>query len=306
MSAYIHPITQLVHSTVRMLCIDMNGKQSSGTGYIYLFCEENGQSFPCVVTNKHVVQGAVRGIFNLTLKNDDGTPNLGKHEAVTLEKLGNYCIPHPSPSVDLVALPIGPILNSANKGGRNYHFVPLGKSVIADKELLKSLSPMEEIAMIGYPNGLWDETHNLPIIRKGITATHPRLNLNGRPEFLIDAACFPGSSGSPVFLANIGSYVGPQGGLHAGTRVALLGTLYAGPQHTTTGEIVVVDVPTDTKSIAVGSIPNNLGYVIQANELIVLEETVRKALTPQTPVPRNSKCSCGSGKRYKECCGTLH
>lgn len=305
MMDFIHPITQLVHSTVRILCTDSEGRQSSGTGYIFLFCEEKGQSFPCVVTNKHVVRGATRGLFHLTLKKEDGSTDLCNHEAVTLDNLEHYSIQHSNPSVDLVAIPIGPILNSATKDGRNYHFIPLGRSLIADDALLNSLPPMEEIVMIGYPNGLWDEIHNLPIIRKGITATHPRLKLNGKPEFLIDAACFPGSSGSPVFLANIGSYVTPDGALCPSSRIALLGTLYAGPQHTTTGEIIVVDVPTDSKSISVGTIPNNLGYVIQASELLVLEECVRKALTPVAPIKRNSKCTCGSGKRYKECCGAL-
>jgi len=305
MTDFIHPITQLVHSTVRILCTDSEGRQSSGTGYIYLFCEDNGRSFPCVVTNKHVVRGAMRGVFHLTFKKEDGTPDLGQHEAVTLENLGRYSILHPDPSVDLVAFPIGPIINNATKNGRNYYFIPLGKSLLANEALLSLLPPMEEIVMIGYPNGLWDEIHNLPIIRKGITATHPGLNLNGKPEFLIDAACFPGSSGSPVFLANIGSYVSSGGAFCAGTRIALLGTLYAGPQHTTTGEIVVVDVPTDTKAMAVGTIPNNLGYVIQASQLLVLEECVRKALTPTAPIQRNARCICGSGKRYKECCGAL-
>jgi hypothetical protein len=141
---------------------------------------------------------------------------------------------------------------------------------------------------------------------KGITATHPKLRLNGKPEFLIDAACFPGSSGSPVLLANIGSYVSPDGALNAGTRVALLGTLYAGPRHTTEGDVVVVDVQTDTKQIAVGHIPNNLGYVIQASELLVLEEAVRKAFQPTPSVSRNAQCPCGSGKKYKECHGALN
>lgn len=305
MSQFIHPITQLVHSTVRIECTDSQNRTSSGSGYIFMFCEADGKAFPCVVTNKHVVEGAIRGVFHLTLKNEDGTPKLGKHEAVVLNDLSKYCIPHPTATIDLVAFPIDPILNSASKDGRAYHFVPLGKEALASNDLLESLPPMEEIVMIGYPNGLWDQLHNLPIIRKGITATHPKLKLNGKPEFLIDAACFPGSSGSPVFLANIGSYVSPDGALCAGSRVALLGTLYAGPQHTTTGEIVVVDVPTDTKPIAVGRIPNNLGYVIQASELLVLEEAVRKALQPAPAVRRNARCPCGSGKRYKECCGAL-
>ncbi|WP_218673401.1 SEC-C metal-binding domain-containing protein [Chromobacterium haemolyticum] len=58
--------------------------------------------------------------------------------------------------------------------------------------------------------------------------------------------------------------------------------------------------------MAVGHIPNNLGYVIQASELLVLEEAVRKALKPTPAVPRNAQCPCRSGKRYKQCCGALN
>jgi hypothetical protein len=44
-----------------------------------------------------------------------------------------------------------------------------------------------------------DSANNLPIVRKSITATHPSIDYRERREFLIDAACFFGSSGSPVF-----------------------------------------------------------------------------------------------------------
>ncbi|WP_081271636.1 trypsin-like peptidase domain-containing protein [Variovorax paradoxus] len=305
MNPYVHPITRLVHSTVRIECTDSAARSSCGSGYLYSFGRTGDAGIPCVVTNKHVLEGAVAGIFHLTLEKEDGSPDLGKHEAVTLRGLRGLSIPHPDPQIDLVALPIGAILNDAGKNGRKYHFVQLTANSLATTELLDSLPAMEEIFMIGYPNGLWDEYHNLPIIRKGISATHPKLRLNGKPEFLIDAACFPGSSGSPVFLANIGSYVDASGALVAGTRVALLGTLYAGPQHTTTGEIRVVDVPTDTKPIAVGQIPNNLGYVIHASELLVLEEAVLQAMKASYPTSRNSPCPCQSGKRFKDCCGVL-
>ncbi|MDQ1831350.1 S1 family peptidase [Massilia scottii] len=278
MTQFIHPITELVHSTVRIECVDSQGRTSSGSGYIFLFCEADGLEFPCIVTNKHVVDGGVRGRFHLTRQKEDGTPDLGNHEAVVLDDLQKYCIPHPSPLIDLVALSIGSILSSAMKEGRPYYCVSLNKKSLAGPDLLESLSPMEEIVMIGYPNGIWDQFHNLPIIRKGITATHPKLRLNGKPEFLIDAACFPGSSGSPVFLANIGTYLALDGRVHGGVRMALLGTLYAGPQHTTTGEIMVVDIPTDTKQIAIGGIPNNLGYVIHASELLALEDAVQQVI----------------------------
>ncbi|RUO31620.1 serine protease [Aliidiomarina sedimenti] len=306
MTDFINPIDQLIHSTVRIICEDGQGKSSSGTGYIFLFCQkDDGMAFPCVVTNRHVVNLARRGLFHLTLKNKDGGPSLGDHEQVVLEDIQHFCIGHPDAAIDLVAIPIGAILNSAAKNGKDYYFVPLGKEAIATEEFLESLSPMEEIVMIGYPNGIWDEKHNLPVIRRGITATHSKLSLNGKPEFLIDAACFPGSSGSPVFLANLGSFLDSKGALCAGTRIALLGTLYAGPQHTTTGNIVVVEVPTDTKPVAVGQIPNNLGLVIQAAELAKLEEAVAQALEDKPVVARNAPCPCGSGNRYKRCCGLI-
>ena len=58
--------------------------------------------------------------------------------------------------------------------------------------------------MIGYPIGLIDEYNNKPIVRKGITATTYNIDYNGKKEFLIDIACFPGSSGSPIFIRRDG------------------------------------------------------------------------------------------------------
>ncbi|NOI39215.1 serine protease [Vibrio sp. 070316B] len=305
MSEYVNPIEKLIHSTVRINCDDGKGNSSSGSGYVFFFCEKDEQSIPCIVTNKHVVVGAQTGSFNLTLKGEDDKPVLGSHEVITLDDLSQHWIPHPNPNVDLAIIPIGPILNKAEQEGKRFYYIPLGKGVLADEQLLNSLPSMEEVVMIGYPNGIWDAKHNLPIIRRGITATHPKLSLNGKPEFLIDAACFPGSSGSPVFLANIGSFVDHTGALVAGTRIALLGTLYAGPQHTTTGDVVVIEVPTDSKSISVGSIPNNLGLVIHSSELLAFEQVIEDRLRNEPPLSRNSLCNCGSGNKYKNCCGKL-
>lgn len=63
---------------------------------------------------------------------------------------------------------------------------------------------MEKIVMVGYPNGIWDQRYNFPVFRSGVAATHYRYDWNGRPEFLIDCACFPGSSGSPVLICDVG------------------------------------------------------------------------------------------------------
>ena len=41
---------------------------------------------------------------------------------------------------------------------------------------------------------------NLPLIRTGMIASHPKYDYNGKPIFIIDAQVFPGSSGSPVYI----------------------------------------------------------------------------------------------------------
>lgn len=280
MEKYVNPVERLVHSTLRIECETNNGL-SSGSGYFFGFLAKEDGSVPCIVTNKHVVKGAKKGKFFLSVKKEDGQPDLGKHFPVVFDNFEKMWIGHPDPNIDLAIFPLAPIFHQAEEQGIKVHYVMLKKDIIASQTLLSSLPTMEEIIMIGYPNGIWDEKHNLPIIRKGISATHPKLPYNGKPEFMIDAACFPGSSGSPVFLANIGSFVDDTGALCVGSRVALLGTLYAGPQHTATGEVRVINVPTANKPISISSIPNNLGLVIHASKLEDFEPILSKLVEQQ-------------------------
>lgn len=149
--------------------------------------------------------------------------------------------------------------------------ITLNKALIPSTEDLADLGAIEDVIMVGYPIGLWDSINNQPIIRRGSTATHPAMDYEGRREFLIDAACFPGSSGSPVFLYNMGVYTTRDGGTVVGSRVKLLGVLYAGPVHTTTGEVVAVNIPTAQQAVAVSRIPINLGFVVRSERLIELE-----------------------------------
>jgi hypothetical protein len=67
--------------------------------------------------------------------------------------------------------------------------------------------------MIGYPKGFWDRVNNLPVVRKGITATPIYIDYNGKKEFLLDIPIFSGSSGSPIVLFNEGSYSTKKEGL---------------------------------------------------------------------------------------------
>lgn len=142
------------------------------------------------------------------------------------------------------------------------------KEYLADKEKLESLSGIETITMIGYPNGIWDKTNNIPVIRQGISASHPKLNYNRKAEVLIDCSCFPGSSGSPILVFNPGGHTTKEGHFDMKGRLILLGVLYAGPQYQADGKIVARPISTLPNLFTLTSIPLNLGYVIKSEKIL--------------------------------------
>ncbi|MDX7424254.1 trypsin-like peptidase domain-containing protein [Providencia sp. CIM-Carb-044] len=200
----------LLHCTVRIHCENTDGTTSTGTGFVFGFERKQG-TFLTVITNRHVLKKSNEIRITLTRLKEKGKPDIGKHKVIIFQDASDYWHGHPDNDVDLALLPLAQALNASKKEGDEFFFTILEQEFIAKDELLESLSAFEDIVMIGYPNSLWDKINNLPIIRKGITATHPRIKYNGRPEFVIDAACFNGSSGSPVFLANIGNYIDKNG-----------------------------------------------------------------------------------------------
>jgi len=282
MVSKLSPSEQLAHSTVRIECQLANGLTGTGTGFFFRFAESEGIHVPAIVTNKHVVAGARKGQFLMTLADANGEPLQQTHHAFLFENFEQMWIPHPDKDIDLCTMPIAPILEAAKKESKQLFYISLDKSLIPSKAEYDDMVLMEEITMVGYPNGIWDQVNNMPIFRRGITATHPNLDWNGKPEFLIDAACFPGSSGSPVFLYNQVGYATKSGGMTIGPgRLKLLGILYAGPQHTVSGEIKIVTIPTQNVPVAISSIPNNLGIVIKATKLEDFEQFFQKALETQ-------------------------
>ncbi len=267
----MHILDQLMNSVVRIEAEMPDNSISTGTGFAYHFAQkEDGTQVPAIVTNKHVIDGAISISFPLSIADAAGSPS-GKYEVVKFPINSGNILRHPDKEVDLCAIAMAPILQHFENKGQKCVLIHLDKTILADVSTFTEILPLDEVTMIGFPNGLWDNVNNGSIARRGVIATIPEHDYLGKKQFVIDMACFPGSSGSPVFLANFGNYSDRKGNLIMGTRIKLLGVLYAGPQHTASGEIVLKPIPTQNKPITFTSMPNNLGYVIKATELLEIE-----------------------------------
>lgn len=272
----------LAHTTVRLACEHPDGRISIGTGFFFK-CAENGQEFiPVIMTNKHVIMGAKKGRFLLTLKDNNDNPVVGNTVPVELDNFESRWYLHPDDSIDLCAMPIAPLLKEAESIGKPVYYVVLDKSLIPSQEDFSSFDLLEDIVMVGYPIGLWDQVNNLPLFRKGSTASHPAIGWNGRKEFIIDAACFPGSSGSPVFMLNKGGFIEKSGSWNIGTsRLYLLGVLWGGPIYDATGEIKAIPIPTSIGAQVVTTIPTNLGFVLSSTVIQDIDTYYRNHLEEQ-------------------------
>jgi V8-like Glu-specific endopeptidase len=266
-------IEQLAYSTVRIECETKDGKIVTGTGFFFNFKEmENGNSIPVVITNKHVIKDSKKGTLIFT-RSENSEPNDISHFRILVDNFECAWRLHPDENVDLCAMAIATLINEAEKQKVNLFYRTLNFSFLPKEEHLSELSPLEDIVMVGYPCGLWDTINNQPIFRKGVMATHPCKDYDGKPSFVVDIGCFPGSSGSPVFIYNNGGYTNKKGDLIWGkSRLILMGILYGGFMHSTEGNIVESEIPTTMSMRWVSRIPNNLGLVVKSSKIRDLED----------------------------------
>lgn len=181
---------QLLHTTIRIEASLASGGCSVGTGFFFKFCDDGKTYVPAIVTNRHVVEGAYeyRVIFS---RSDENGNLLNINEQLTMRGSESDWIAHPDESVDLCVLPIGPALNGFIRAGKHLLTIPLSLELLPTDKQIQDMGCMDEVTMVGYPNGIWDEANNLPIVRRGITATPYRYDYQGQKEFLVDMACYP-------------------------------------------------------------------------------------------------------------------
>jgi hypothetical protein len=186
---------------------------------------------------------------------------------------------HPNPDIDLCAAPLIYLLDRAGFKLEEVYRVPFNAANILSDEELLNLRGVEDVVMIGYPQGFWDNVNNMPLVRRGITSTHAGIDFKGKPEALIDMACFVGSSGSPVILLNEGLVPDGPRSFTLGHRCVLLGVLHSGFLMTAEGEIEYQDIPTVLTPVTKTKLTCHLGTYVKSRELLVLGEEMKNQLS---------------------------
>ena len=258
----------LAYSTVRIECAGPRGS-NVGTGFGYVHHTDAGV-IRFLVTNRHVVEGVASGRFFFTRAvgpSPTEGPRPGQRIDMHINAFRNGWTFHPDPAVDLAVFPFDQIHRQMVKDGNLAYFLPIGSSALLSTSEEQALDIVEEVVFVGYPTGLFDRQHLFPLFRHGITATPPALDYDGTRVVLIDASVHPGSSGSPVFLANAASLARASG------RVRLLGVVGSVFLHRAKGRMDCVAPLTPTANVRDHVI--DIGIVYKAS---LIEETVAAAI----------------------------
>lgn len=271
-------VEQLLYSTVR-IC----GDTGTGTGFFFRCPINESLYVELILTNKHVVNEnkKLEFYFHEAVNNDGKNQPTNRSFSIQIENYSKIWIPHPDTNVDLGALSFVQIRDHAKqKMEKDIFSILFDKNLIRDDDVLEREADVaEEILMIGYPVGLWDELNNFPIIRKGIAATHPALDFQDKSIGVVDIACFPGSSGSPIISYVSGAYYDkPSKSFKIGQKVILLGLLFGGPVHTSEEKIEIKEIPVQQVPITKSHQWIHLGYYVKAKEILVLCEYIRNKL----------------------------
>lgn len=192
-------------ATVRIASSGTSGN-SIGTGFLLRASFNgslDGQGATLLISNKHVFadpSNVIRLQFLKRRSISDNTPVFGEIVSAKIADLRSDVIyvEHPDQAVDLGCL----VANAIEDLKSGIFALTIPRHMLATFQEPDLIAGMD-IYFVGYPANRYDTINNLPLMRHGYIASLPTTDFQGKPQFIVDAQVWPGSSGSPVF-ANFG------------------------------------------------------------------------------------------------------
>jgi S1-C subfamily serine protease len=192
--------------TTPIICKSGRSIVSSATGFFFRFKEKT-----FLITNRHVFINEERNFYPdkiIIILNKEGN-DLTQSEEITYnlyeENLEKPTWLQIDKTIDLAALEIP---------HPKHHILAALTPENLPKDLFLALG--EQVLVIGYPKGFYDDIHNLPIVRSACVASAYGVPFKKQPIFLIDSNLHPGTSGSPVITVPKNIYQNPDGGFVIG------------------------------------------------------------------------------------------
>lgn len=239
----------LIYSTIKI-----KAGLEDGTGFIVDLSLRFDTIALAIVTNKHVVEKSNDIEFMLTIQKVDSSFSTRNYKVTNYK---NKCIFHEK--YDLCIISLDSIIEDIMAEGEKIVAPHITiNDVCNSREILES-DAIEDIYVVGYPRGFIDQANNLPMARKGITATPLYSDYEKRKTFVVDAGVLDGNSGSPVYIRN-------KDGLYK-----LAGVIYL--YHIT--NVVTGFVSGDKRVEGVCSIPTGLGVAIKSEILLEMWNEIR-------------------------------
>jgi len=181
-------IDTLLKVTTLIVCKEGRKIVGTGTGF---FFQHLGKIY--LITNRHVLVNEQENFFPdkiiIRLNCDPNDITKSKELTYFLYKDDIHIWKELSEKIDLAAFEIPQPDKVIFSALSNINLLP--------NDVQLGLG--EQVLVVGYPKGFYDETHNLPIVRNASIASAYGVPFKNNPFFLIDATLHPGTSGSPVF-----------------------------------------------------------------------------------------------------------
>lgn len=247
-------------------------KSANHSGTAFLLATQKNNIV--VVSNRHFAEKSENPDYSKTTINDSVQTVIHLDDGNNITVSGNVDW-YLHPTEDLAFFKFSQLLaqNVSLIQSRHVNYKTIPFSMIPSQTQLDELNMIEDVVMVGYPNGLYDKVNNYPLFRYGKTASHPCLDFNGTKRAMIDIPCLPGSSGSPVFILNESGYTDKKGNIHLKKRGIFLGIEVAMPQRINQS---ILELVKDSAGNVTGTRDTNfivlddmsLGYYIKSSELL--------------------------------------